>query len=482
MQARLCALSVACRFWLQRIMSSMRNPRSNTLPVRRTPRAEYINALYLAKIFFLLGGIGSLGLIDRFVYGEFEGKSGSSISRILNLMVIFSSLFIYWSGSRKTRIVRFNRFLPFMAASLPLISLTWSVDPSASLRQGTEYFFAVLGAIGFAEASDGDELMKLVCLVCSASAVASLVQFFVFPDLPGAEFRGMFSQKNVLGQVMVWGVLAGLHSARLKIGHSFRYASAIALCTIVAFMSKSGTSLFAIFVLFWIEMWGRLYLKGGVGRGIATCLAVASIAAAIYFAFDSDLILDALGKDRSLTGRTEIWPYVIEAIGDRPILGWGFWAFWSPLNPRAIEISREVGFGFFITTAHNGVLELLLQMGVVGTVFLSFIWLRNIVLAARCLSGPKGPFAVSTLMLLITIGEIAVSEAVLVSAQEISTALFFTMGLICEQQLRLEREERRSARPLAVRGNQTMLSRSGVGGRHEVGSGVLSRNGSAVPG
>jgi exopolysaccharide production protein ExoQ len=157
--------------------------------------------------------------------------------------------------------------LPFIAASIPLISLAWSVDPSVSIRQGTEYFFAVLGAIGLAEASDGDELMKLVCLVCSVSAVASLVQFFVFPDLPGTDFRGIFPQKNVLGQVMVCGALAGLHSARLKIGHSFRYASAVALCTIVAFMSKSGTSVFAIFVLFWIEMWGRLYLKGGVVKG-----------------------------------------------------------------------------------------------------------------------------------------------------------------------------------------------------------------------
>jgi hypothetical protein len=85
-------------------------------------------------------------------------------------------------------------------------------------------------------------------------------------------------------------------------------------------------------------------------------------------------------------------------------------------------------------------------------------------------------------MLLITIGEIAVSEEVLVSAQQISTVLFFTMGLICEQQLRLEREERRRARPFAVRGNQTMLSRSVIGGRNEVGSGVPSRSGSAIPG
>ena len=463
-------------------MSYVSNPRSNTLLSRYGSRAKDNRALYLAKVFFLLSGIGAFGFIDRAIYGEWEGKAGSSISRVLNLTFLLSSLFIYWSGARKAKVARFNRSIPFAAATIPLISVAWSIDPGVSFRQGIEYFFAVLGAIGLAQVSEGDELMRLVCLVCSISAVASLAQPFVFPDLPGGDFRGIFSQKNLLGEVTVGGVIAGLHGVRLKSGQSFRYTCAVALCTIVALMSKSGTSVFAIFILFGIDVFGRLYLKKGAARTVAIGLAVALIPVAIYFAIDSDVILDALGKDRSLTGRTLIWPYVIDAIRERPIFGWGFWAFWSPLNPRSFEISREVGFGFYINSAHNGILQLLLQFGIVGTGFLLFLWLRYLVLAAKCLSGSRVQFAISTLMLLITIGEIAVSEEVLVSAQQISTVLFFTMGLICEQQLRLEREERRRARPFAVRGNQTMLSRSVVGGRNEVGSGVPSRSGSAIPG
>jgi exopolysaccharide production protein ExoQ len=424
-------------------MPSVRTPRSNKLPSYYESQAKSNNVLYLAKVSFLFGGIGAFGFIDKFVYGEWEGKTGSSISRILNLIFLLSSVFIYWAGTRKTKVVQFNRFLPFMAASIPLISIAWSIDPSVSFRQGTEYFFAVLGAIGLAEVSDGDDLMRLVLLVCTVSAVASLFQFFVFPDLPGADFRGIFPQKNLLGQVMVGGVIAGLHGIRLKSKQPFRCTCAVVICTIVALMSKSGTSAFALFVLFWIEIFGRLYLRKGTSRAMATALVVALIPVAIYFVIDSDVILDALGKDRSLTGRTLIWPYVIDAIKDRPIFGWGFWSFWSPLNATSFEISREVGFGFSITSAHNGILELLLQIGISGTALFLFIWLRNFVLAVRCLSGPGGQFAVSTLMVLTSIGEIAVSEEVLVSAQQIWTVLFFAMGLICEKQLRLDRERRR---------------------------------------
>lgn len=429
-------------------MSYVSNPQSSTLLPRGRSRAKDNRVLYFSKIFFLSSGIGVFGFIDRAVYGEWEGKSGSSISRILNLIFLLSSIFIYWSGARKAKTARLNRFIPLAAAaSFPLISVAWSVDPSVSFRQGTEYFFAVLGAIGLAQVSDGDELMRLVCLVCSVSAVASLLQPSVFPDPPGGDFRGMFSQKNVLGEVMVGGVIAGLHGMRLKRGQSFRYICAVALCTIVAVMSRSGTSVFAIFVLFGIDIVGRFYLKKGAAKTIATGLAVALIPVAVYFAIDSDVILDVLGKDRSLTGRTLIWPYVIDAIRERPIFGWGFSAFWSPVNPSALEITREVGFGFSITSAHNGLLGLLLQIGVIGTALFLFIWLRNFVLAAKCLSVPGGQFALSTLMLLMSIGMIAVSEEVLVSAQQIWTVLFFTMGLICEKQLRLERDRRKRAGP-----------------------------------
>jgi O-antigen ligase len=402
--------------------------------------------LYLAKIFLLFGGIGALGIVERIIYGG-QGL-GSMVSELTNILLILCSLFLFWSGTRKTKVVRFNRFIPLMAASIPLISVVWSVVPSVTITQGTAYFFAVLGAIGLAETSDGDELMDLVYLVCILSAVASLGQLFIFPDPPEADFRGIFSQKNVLGQVMVGGVIAGMHGLRLKRGRSFRQICGLALCIIVGFMSKSGTSIFAICTLFWIDILGRLYLKSGAARRVATCLAVGSIPVVIFFAIDSELILDALGKDLSLTGRTLFWPYVVDAVGERPILGWGFCAFWSPLNPRSMEIAIEVargGWVFVIPNAHNGILELLLELGVTGTAFFIFIWLRTLTLALKCLRGSGGQFAISTLMVLMSILQIGVTEEVLVASQQIWTVLFFATGMICEKQLWLERRLARRA-------------------------------------
>ena len=395
---------------------------------------QYI--LYVASVFFLLHSMGALGIVDRSIYGDWFGKPGNKITQTLNLLGIFTSLFLFWWASHKIRIARVNRILPLVAASLPLISLLWSVAPGVTFTQGLVYFFVVLGAIGLAEAWDGDELMDLLMLICGLSAVASILQFLFFPE-PG-DFRGIFAQKNVLGQVMVGGVLAALHGAQIRGG--FRYACVIFLCTTVAFMSKSATSILTIFVLLWFGMIGRFYLKRGSARAIASCAAIVSVLIIIFVVLNDEVIFRVLGKDSSLTGRTLIWSYVIDKIGERPILGWGFYGFWSPYNPLASQIAEAVGG---VVNAHNAMLEFLLDFGFVGTAFFSFLWFRNFALAMKCMNGPAGQFGVSSMLLLIGTSIIGVSEVVLLAPQQIWTSLFFVTGFICEKQLWLARAARR---------------------------------------
>jgi exopolysaccharide production protein ExoQ len=272
---------------------------------------------------------------------------------------------------------------------------------------------------------DSDALMDLVALICGLSAVASVVQFFIFPEL--GDFRGIFSQKNVLGQVMAGGVLAALHGARIRGGRRFRYICIIALCTIVAFMSKSATSILTIVVFFWLDILGRLYLRGGSFRIISICLAIVCVPIVIFFVTNADSIFELFGKDSTLTGRTMFWPFAIDNISKKPLLGWGFHAFWSPLNPIVAQIDEAIRgdnwYTFYIVNAHNGMLELLLDIGFVGTSFFIFLWLRNFVMAVKCMNGPARQFGLSSVLLLIGIFLVGVSEVVLNSAGQIWTSL-----------------------------------------------------------
>ena len=404
--------------------------------------------LYAASTFFLLMSTSAPGVLDRLIYGDWPGKPGDKVTEALNLLLIFTSLFLFWSGTRRTRTARVNRALPLALAAFLLISILWSVDPRVTLTQGTVYFFIVLGAIGLVEAfdGDGDALMDLVASICGLCAVASVLHRLIF--LEPVDFIGIFPQKNVLGQVMAGGVLTALHGARIRGGRRLKYICIIALCTIVAFMSKSATSVLTIGVFFWLDILGRLYLRGGSARVVSICLMIVGVSIAIFLFVNPDLTFELMGKDQTLTGRTLFWPYVINYIMEKPILGWGYSAFWSPVNPLGLQIAEAIrGNNWFlnvIPNSHNGLLEALLGIGILGTSFFIFIWVRNFVMAIKCMTGPARQFGLSSVLLLIGILLIGVSEEVLLSPAQIWTNLFFMMGFICEKKLLLARARRRA--------------------------------------
>lgn len=75
----------------------------------------------------------------------------------------------------------------------------------------------------------------------------------------------------------------------------------------------------------------------------------------------TDTVLGLLGRDSSLTNRTELWS-VVRGMATNPVVGAGFMSFWS--GPRMSAIWAQVGNG--VVQAHNGYLEQYLNLGYVG--------------------------------------------------------------------------------------------------------------------
>jgi exopolysaccharide production protein ExoQ len=391
---------------------------------------------------FLLMAMGADNIIDRSVYGEWYGKPGDRLTEALNILRIVISLSLVWWGFHKTEVPRFNRVLPLAAVSFLLVSVLWSVTPMLTVTRGVAYFFLVVGAIGIVELLENDGLMDLIGLAAGFSAVASVLLALISPDaarpglaLGGTELRGIFAAKNTLGQVMVVGVLAGLHGLQIVGRRRFRYLCLVILCTVVAFDTKSGTSILIIFVFFGLWVLTTLYTRDVAARVLSICLAIGLIPIVIFLMSNQDLIFGIMERDSTLTGRTLLWPYVIDMIYRAPVLGWGFQAFWSPSNPLALEISAAVGWGFLVPEAHNGLLELLLQIGFVGTALFLFILIRNFTMAVKCIHGSAQEIGASSLLFLVGIVILSVSETVLLTPDQFSSVQFFMMGFMCEKML-----------------------------------------------
>lgn len=419
--------------------------------VRPTIRvSSHSRWIYPATVFFLLRPVGVFTFVDELIYGgDFYGKGGDKFTQAVNLLGIAVGIFLFWLSKQQP--ARVGRVLPLTFSAFLVMSAAWSIDPRVAMTQGTLYFFTVLGFIGLIELWDVDALIDVIAKMIAVSAVLSIM--FPHGEVAG-DFAGIFGQKNVLGQVMATGVFAGLHCWRAR--RSLIYPAIVALCVAVGILSKATTSLLVIAVFIAIDILGRFYLRGGGLRTLSIAGAVVAVATVIFFFANETMFLEMLGKDPTLTGRTEMWPYAIENVFKRPLFGWGYFGFWTPANPVSIRIAEEIAlrhdtwFIAPIPNAHNTLLEALLEIGIVGTTLLVVLFARYVIVAMRCFNGPAKHLGLSSLMLLSGLLILGFSEVMLLSASIISTGLFFTVGMACEKKLWQHRRTRKAIRPRQI--------------------------------
>ena len=78
-------------------------------------------------------------------------------------------------------------------------------------------------------------------------------------------------------------------------------------------------------------------------------------------------VLHLIGRKSNLTGRTDIWAAVLRVASD-PLLGAGYESFW--LGPRVARVWSQLSQYMHVNEAHNGYLEVYLNLGFVGVTFI----------------------------------------------------------------------------------------------------------------
>jgi exopolysaccharide production protein ExoQ len=179
--------------------------------------------------------------------------------------------------------------------------------------------------------------------------------------IPG--WVGSFIHKNSLAPFMLFAVLVAWSFEPHRTRRRLMYA--VAGFFIV--MSQSTTVLAIGFVLVPLGLLVRRLARLNAGGRSALLLVtfVGCVAFGVALISAAETLLASRGKDLTFTSRTDIWTGAIDAIEQRPLLGYGAGGVW--MNPNA-EPARSIlrGLGFPVFHAHNGYLEVLLQLGAVG--------------------------------------------------------------------------------------------------------------------
>jgi len=315
----------------------------------------------------------------------------SLLYRTLKTALIVSSvLILVWRSALAARLLR--ELNPFQLASvaLMLLSTTWSIEPGITLFKSSLICQILLVSAAFVLVGwHPRRLQNVLRPVLTVFLVASLILGALSPNL-GREFgttvalegawRGVFAQKNALGDGAALGVVFWLHAWLAKETGFWRFAAGLGVCIACLIVSRSSTSMLAaIFVTLLLF----LLMKGPTGkRGYVVLLTVLFVALILLYSLAVLRILPGLdfllqpfialtGKDMTFTGRTQIWDVVKEHIKLHPLLGTGYGAYWIGPLPRSPSIAAIARYSdYYPGQAHNGYLDVINDLGYVGLVCL----------------------------------------------------------------------------------------------------------------
>jgi exopolysaccharide production protein ExoQ len=376
------ALNAALVFWLFR-----RDMRVRELP----SSALWIPAIWLV----ILGSrtltqwLATVGII----VGGTSNLEGSPLDMAVFLGLIVSAVVVLARrGFDWAAFVRTNKVLIAIYLYCALSAL-WSEYSLPTLKRAIKDFGNVLVALVFLSELDPFEAIQIVYVRVSYLLFPlSIVLIKYFPAIgrvPSRSHENMFAgvttHKNALGElVLVLGLFLIVDLVQMrqrregqdKTDERIRYGMlAFGLWLLLTCNSVASVICFALgCFLLWVT--GRLLQMQDPKQMLFRCLtAIVCVATLEYCLNISGIILGMLGRDATLTGRTEIWDMVEKAHTD-PIVGCGFYSFWTT------EAAQEISALYLGTlgTTHNGLLEMYLDGGYIGLallILLLLVWGRR---------------------------------------------------------------------------------------------------------
>ena len=262
---------------------------------------------------------------------------------------------------------------------LAIASTAWSLSPLLTLRRALPFALTGLFGLWFAVRFPPQRQRAILRAAFVALALATIAVVLFAPSIgldhsPGhaADWQGVFTQKNACGRIMVLATAVLIFGERL----TARRAATLVLFLFVLVMSGSRGAwiIEAALLLLWLAfaVARRLSSRARTSIAVAAPFALAACAAAAAALYPH--FAGFFGRDLTLSGRTAIWSQVVRFIARRPLAGYGYDAFWRGLSGPSLQI--DAALHFVVEHAHNGFLEILLELGAAGLVLFLAGWSR----------------------------------------------------------------------------------------------------------
>ena len=224
-------------------------------------------------------------------------------------------------------------------------------------------------------------------------AVGVICCLTVIPADADARGGGAIGNSSFLASYLLFDIffaIAFLAENKLSGLRIFSIISLLVFLTILLSIGARGAavSFFGGLILFFM---GSLFFSGKKKLAIITPLVLILIAGVLIFAFPTiqNIIVSNL---REIRARLIVWEIAWKGFLERPVLGWGLEnfnaVFAKYFNPKLFL--KEYGGEIWFDRAHNIVLDMLINSGIVGLVaYLSIFSVSIFFLFKKCFSENK---------------------------------------------------------------------------------------------
>jgi exopolysaccharide production protein ExoQ len=301
-----------------------------------------------------------------------SGPTQAPIFLVIQLGIFaLTVLFMVLRAERYLKLMTRPR-LVWIYVLLAMASCMWAQDGSASFRRSLFLWATTLFGFYFAGRYSPRQQIQMITIALGIASFTNLTFGLLFPAyakhvmyFPGA-WRGIMSHKNSLAQTSVLAASMFQILLAMPEGRKFWNWAGLLVSVLLVILTTSKTGLLAL-LLFSILFPMLRMLRAKRVEAQLTVLTIFLLLAtivALAVANYETLVL-SLGRDLTFTGRTDIWAVLLDKVAKRPWLGYGFRAFWAGgAQGEAVDLMYRNNY--LVDTAHNGFLDIALELGLVG--------------------------------------------------------------------------------------------------------------------
>jgi len=345
-------------------------------------------ALWIPTLWIFIGATRNLSVWLNFSYGGSGERytEGNLLDQIAATAMLAIGLIVLFRRSR--------RVIELLQSNLPVVlfflycavSVLWSDFPDVSFKRWLRAIGdIVMVLIVLSDVNWQTALRRVLARVGFIAIPLSILFIRYFPELGRAYSRGGASSwsgvatgKNSLGMICLVFGLASL-ACFLEVYRAERSRqrtrillaqSALLVMTVYLLLKANSATSFACFfmcsapmiLISFFPLARKLVILHPMVLGI---IGVAFCA--LFLNIGTGMVQD-LGRDSTLTGRDDIWRAAFSQV-QNPVVGSGYESFW--IGSRLETIQKILNQ--YLNQAHNGYIEIYLNLGWVGVVLLAIL-------------------------------------------------------------------------------------------------------------